>query len=51
MAKDALRRTPPGAPVPVVAVTVPMPTGHLSVDTDDADGVSDRQPRHIPLAE
>lgn len=51
VAKDALRRTPPGAPVPVVAVTVPMPTGHLSVDTDDADGVVTVYLEHIPLAD
>ena len=49
--KEALRRTPPGEAVPVTEVTVPMPTGHLSVDTDDADGVLTVYLEHIPLAD
>lgn len=49
--KADLRAVPPGTPVPVVQVTVPFPTGHLSVDVDDADGVLTVYLEHIPLAD
>jgi carotenoid cleavage dioxygenase-like enzyme len=51
VAKEALRRTPPGSPVPVVEVTLPLPTGHLTVDADDDDGVLRVNLEHIPLAD
>ena len=51
VAKADLRRTPPGEPVPVVEVTIPFPTGHLTVDVDDDDGVLTVNLDHIPLAD
>ena len=50
VAKADLRATPPGRPVPVRSVELPMPTGHLSVD-DDGDGVLTVYLEHIPLAD
>ena len=38
VAKRDLRATPPGDAVGVIEVEIPMPTGHLMVDSDDADG-------------
>ena len=51
VAKADLRRTPPGEPVRVVEVTIPFPTGHLSVDVHDDDGVLRVNLDHIPLAD
>jgi len=51
VAKADLRATPPGSPVPVVEVTVPMPTGHISVASDDTDGVLTIYCEHIPMAD
>ncbi len=51
VAKEDLRRTAPGSPVPVVAVELPFPTGHLAVDVDDDDGVIRVMLEHIPLAD
>lgn len=51
VAKADLDRRPPGAPVPVVSVTLPMPTGHISVDEDEADGLLTVYCEHIPLAD
>lgn len=51
VAKEDLRRTPPGEPVRVVEVVIPFPTGHLSVDVDDDDGVLRVNLDHIPLAD
>lgn len=51
VAKDDLRRTVPGRPVRPVEVTLPFPTGHLSVDVDDDDGVIRVNLEHIPLAD
>lgn len=50
VAKADLDRTPPGTAVPVTSVTIPMPTGHLSVDEDD-DGLLTVYLEHIPLAD
>lgn len=49
--KSALRAAAPGEPVDPVEVTVPMPTGHLSVDYDDDDGIVTVYLEHIPLAD
>jgi all-trans-8'-apo-beta-carotenal 15,15'-oxygenase len=51
VAKDDLRRTAPGQPVPSVTVDVPMPTGHLSVDWDNPAGEVTVYLEHIPLAD
>lgn len=51
VAKADLEATPPGQPVPVTSVTIPLPTGHLSVDEDDADGLLTVYLEHIPLAD
>jgi hypothetical protein len=51
VAKADLRRAAPGQPVRVVQVTIPFPTGHLSVDVDDDDGVLRVHLEHIPLAD
>ncbi|MCX7621391.1 MAG: carotenoid oxygenase family protein [Acidimicrobiales bacterium] len=49
--KATLRSTTPGESVEPVEVTIPMPTGHLSVDADDDDGVVTVYLEHIPLAD
>lgn len=49
--KADLRAVPPGTPVPVTHVTVPFPTGHLSVDWDDEGGALTVYLEHIPLAD
>jgi all-trans-8'-apo-beta-carotenal 15,15'-oxygenase len=49
VAKEQLRRTAPGRPVQVTEL--PMPTGHLIVDEDDAGGVLRVHAEHIPLAD
>lgn len=51
VAKADLRSTPPGQTVPVVEVELPMPTGHLNVELDDADGVLTVTLEHVPLAD
>ena len=51
VAKDDLRRTRPGAEVRVTAVRLPMPTGHLTVDTDEVDGLLRVVAQHMPLAD
>jgi all-trans-8'-apo-beta-carotenal 15,15'-oxygenase len=51
VAKADLRRTPPGRPVRCIEVTVPMPTGHLSVDHDGPSGEVTVYLEHIPLAD
>lgn len=51
VAKADLRATPPGRPVPVRSVEIAMPTGHLSVDHDEVDGVLTVYLEHIPLAD
>ncbi|MEZ5238863.1 MAG: carotenoid oxygenase family protein [Microthrixaceae bacterium] len=51
VAKDQLRCTPPGQPVDVTEVQVPVPSGHLLVDVDDDDGVIRVHTEHIALAD
>lgn len=51
VAKADLKATTPGRPVGATTVTVPMPTGHLSVDHDEVDGVITVYLEHIPLAD
>jgi carotenoid cleavage dioxygenase-like enzyme len=49
--KQQLRDTPPGSPVRAVPVTIPMPTGHLSLDEEHAPGEIIVYLEHIPLAD
>lgn len=49
VAKADLRRTPPGGTVRATEVELPYPTGHFSVDVDDADGVVRVHLEHSPL--
>lgn len=51
VAKADLRGMPPGTPVPTTVVTLPMPTGHLTVDHDEDDGVVTVYLEHIPLSD
>ena len=51
VAKADLAATEPGTPVPARTVTIPMPTGHLTVDHDEIDGVLTVYLEHIPLAD
>lgn len=51
VAKADVERTPPGRPVPATVVTIPMPTGHLTVDEDEADGLLTVYLEHIPLGD
>lgn len=51
VAKADLDRRAPGRPVPVTAVTIDLPTGHLSVDHDEVDGLLTVYLEHIPLAD
>lgn len=51
LAKADLDRTRPGRPVPATVVTIPMPTGHLSVDEDEVDGLLTVYLEHIPLGD
>ena len=51
VAKADLDRTAPGRPVPATVVTLPMPTGHLSIDEDETDGLLTVYLEHIPLAD
>jgi all-trans-8'-apo-beta-carotenal 15,15'-oxygenase len=49
--KAALRATAPGGAVEVTEVRIPLPTGHLSVDVAEVDGVISVNLDHIPLAD
>ena len=51
VAKRDLARTPPGEPVPVRTIEIPMATGHLSVDRDETDGLLTVFLEHIPLGD
>ena len=51
VAKADLERTAPGSSVSVTTVTIAMPTGHLSVDEDEVDGLLTVYLEHIPLAD
>lgn len=51
VAKDDLRRTPPGGSVRVTEVRLPMPTGHLGVDAEEVDGLLRVVTQHMPLAD
>ena len=51
VAKDDLQRTPAGGEVAVTEVRLPMPTGHLSVDVDEVDGLLRVVAQHMPLAD
>jgi carotenoid cleavage dioxygenase-like enzyme len=51
VAKKDLLDTEPGRPVRARSITVPMPTGHLSVDHDEVDGILTVYLEHIPLAD
>jgi carotenoid cleavage dioxygenase-like enzyme len=51
VAKADLRATPRGRTVRARSITLPMPTGHLSVDHDEVDGVLTAYLEHIPLAD
>jgi all-trans-8'-apo-beta-carotenal 15,15'-oxygenase len=51
VSKEAMRTTPVGEPVPVTALEVPLPTGHLNVDVEEADGLLTVHLEHIPLAD
>src|SRR5690606_26244946 len=43
--------SPAGSPVPATVTTIAMPTGHLSVDEDETDGLLTVYLEHIPLAD
>lgn len=47
----ALERTEPGGDVEVTEVRLPLPTGHLFVDHDEADGCVRVTAQHMPLAD
>lgn len=49
--KDDLRSTPAGGTVRAVEVRVPMPTGHLYVDSEEVDGNLRIVLQQIPLAD
>lgn len=51
VAKDDLDATPPGGEVPCTEVRLPMPTGHLTVDVDEAGGNLRVVLQHIPLGD
>ena len=51
VAKDDLRAVPPGGEVEVREVVLPMPTGHILVDREEADGLLRVVLQHIPLAD
>ena len=51
VAKADLDRTPPGSPVRATTVTLPLPTGHLTVDEDEDGGLLTVYLEHIPLAD
>ena len=51
VAKDDLRRTPPGESVPATEVRIPVPTGHVIADVYDDDGIIRVHLEHIALAD
>lgn len=51
VSKDDLRRTPPGEPVRVTEVHLPVPSGHLILDVDDDDGILRVHTEHVPLGD
>ncbi|MFA9563536.1 MAG: carotenoid oxygenase family protein [Acidimicrobiales bacterium] len=51
VAKADLAATPVGGTVSVREVIIPMPTGHLTVDLENPDGVVTAYLEHIPLAD
>ena len=51
VAKEDLRRTPPGGTVAAVEVQIPMPTGHLYLDYREVDGRIRVVLQHAPLAD
>ena len=51
VAKELVRSTPAGQPIPVTAIEIPMPTGHLMVDVDEQDGRLRVFLEHIPLSD
>lgn len=51
VAKADLAATPPGGTVKVTEVRIPVPTGHLFVDHEEADGLLRVIIQHIPLAD
>ncbi len=51
VAKADLATTPPGGTVSVREVIIPLPTGHLTVDRENPDGVVTAYLEHIPLAD
>ncbi|MDQ2650488.1 MAG: carotenoid oxygenase family protein, partial [Actinomycetota bacterium] len=51
VAKEQLRTTPPGGEVTVTEVTIPMPTGHLTVDYEEVDGLLRVVLQQIPLSD
>jgi all-trans-8'-apo-beta-carotenal 15,15'-oxygenase len=51
VAKADLDATAPGGTVRATEVTIPMPTGHLFVDHEEADGKLRVVLQHIPLAD
>lgn len=51
VAKADLESTPEGGSVPATEVRVPMPTGHLWVDSDEVDGRLRIVLQQIPLAD
>ena len=51
LAKDDLRRTPPGGSITAREVRLPMPTGHLFADWDEVDGRLRIVLQHAPLGD
>lgn len=51
VAKEDLRRTPPGGTVPCVEVQLPMPTGHLYADHEEVDGRLRVVLQQVPLGD
>jgi carotenoid cleavage dioxygenase-like enzyme len=49
--KERLRSTPVGNEVAVIEVTMPMPTGHLTVDYEEVDGLLRVVLQQIPLSD
>ena len=49
VAKDDLYSTVPGGSVPCREIKLPMPTGHLSVDYENPDGIVRVFLEHIPI--
>ncbi len=51
VAKDDLRRTPPGGSVAATEVRLPIPTGHVFADHEEVDGRLRVVLQHIPLGD